>query len=66
MFWRWVRVQPGLFWAYDDSWGWMHLGEGFGGLCRMERAIAEASTQQLPFLMVSSRTGAVLFDWRLP
>lgn len=59
-------MRPGLFWAYDDTWGWMHLERGFGGLCRMEHALTEAAEKGIPFHMVSSRSGAMLFDWRFP
>lgn len=57
-------MKPGIFWAYDPTWGWMHLDNGEGGLCRLEQALDEARERKLPFSMVSSHTGRVFFDWR--
>jgi len=49
---------------YDDTWGWLHLHPGEGGLCPLEHAIRAAAAARVPFTMVSSRTGDVFFDWR--
>lgn len=62
--WRYVRARPGLFWLYDDTWGWLHLQPGLGGLCSLDRAIEEASRASVPFRAVSAHSGVELLNWR--